>query len=96
MASRWQAQKDSYHTSFLAAWLMYRQIPASPSTNIALVEYDDQTGTLRVSFVRAGQPPYLYFDVPKTVADGFATSGMTAGKYFRYAILRQFQYAPEG
>lgn len=75
---------------------MYRTIPASPSTNIASVEYDDQTGTLRIRFVRAGQPPYLYFDVPKTVADGFATSGMTAGKYFRLAILNQYAYQPEG
>lgn len=67
-----------------------RSIPISPSTNIQAVDYDDETSEMYITFVRG--PQYLYRQVGQTVADGFQTSGIPAGSYFRANILNQYDY----
>lgn len=73
--------------------MAYREIPIPPgSSNVQQVQYDPATGTLMVRFVRSPELPYFYEQVPGNVADGFTTSGLSAGKYHRLAILNQFSY----
>jgi hypothetical protein len=73
--------------------MSYRNIsiPAG-SSNVERVEYDDQTGDLRVYFLR-GNVPYTYSGVPGTVADGFTTSGLSAGNYVNQAIKGQYVFS---
>jgi hypothetical protein len=72
--------------------MSYRDIPIPPgSSNVRSVRYDDSTGTLEVNFLR-GDSPYLYFQVPGDVADGFTTSGLSAGNYLNQRIKNQYPY----
>lgn len=63
-------------------------IPIPPSTNIAQVQYDGETGDLFITFVKGAT--YRYSDVPADVATRFNTPGQSAGKYFRANILNQY------
>lgn len=73
--------------------MAYRSVPIPPgSSNVESVSYDDETGNLQVAFVRDPNTPYVYYGVPGTVADGFTTSGMSAGKYLNFAIRNQFPF----
>ena len=72
--------------------MSFREIPIPPgSSNVRQVEYDDSAGTLRMTFLR-DDIPYTYYSVDKTVAEGFATSGLSAGQYFRANILNQYPF----
>lgn len=72
--------------------MAYRQIPIpAGSSNVQEVAYDDKAGTLKILFVR-NNIPYTYYGVPGTVADGFTTSGVSAGQFFRSNILNQYQF----
>lgn len=63
-------------------------IPIPPSTNIAQVRYDGETGQLQITFL-SGRT-YQYEDVPADVASRFSTQGQSPGKYFRANILNQY------
>jgi len=65
-----------------------------PSSNILAVEYEADTKTLRIVFVR-DQRTYLYHDVDSTTAEGFRTSGLSAGRYFRASIMNRYAYEEE-
>jgi KTSC domain len=72
--------------------MAYRDIPIPPgSSNVRSIRYDDSTGTLEAEFVK-GDRPYLYFGVPGDVADGFTTSGLSAGVYLNTRVKNQFPY----
>ena len=72
--------------------MAYRDIPIpAGSSNIQSVAFDDQAGTMRIVFQR-NDTPYTYYGVPGTVADGFSTSGLSAGQYFRGNILNQYPF----
>ncbi len=64
-------------------------IPAG-SSNVQAVAYDPALGKLLITFNSNAQ--YVYDGVPGTVADGFTTSGMSAGKYLLLAIKNQYPY----
>jgi hypothetical protein len=72
--------------------MAYRDIPIQRGSNVDTVQYDPSTGTLRVTFQRQGAAAYLYQGVPGTVADGFTTSGMSAGKYLNIYIKDQYPF----
>lgn len=74
--------------------MAFREIPINRGTNVDKVFYQDDSGTLKVSFQRVGSPDYLFYQVPIDVANGFSTSGMTAGKYFNAYIKGQYPYQP--
>ncbi len=66
--------------------MAYQEIPIPPgSSNVQRVEYDPATGSLQVTFQRNGSR-YVADGVPGDVANGFTTSGMSAGKYYNFAI----------
>lgn len=70
--------------------MAYRDIPIPPgSSNVQQVQYDDATGQLQVTFLRGGAK-YIAEQVPGNVADGFTTSGISAGKYYNMAIRNQY------
>jgi hypothetical protein len=76
--------------------MAYREIQIPPgSSNVERVEYDPETGTLLVTFQRGGAR-YSHDGVPGTVADGFTTSGLSAGKYYNMAIRGQYPYQQVG
>ena len=60
----------------------------SASGNIVSVEHDDETLSLDVGFLGS---KYRYFEVPKEVADGFATA-KSAGKYLNDNIKGRYKY----
>jgi KTSC domain len=77
----------------------FRAIQIPPSTNLQSVNYDDTSGQLQIIFQRENGEVtgvYVYEGVPGTVADGFQTSGQSAGAYFRSAIRNQFPYQRVG
>lgn len=72
--------------------MAFREIPIPPgSSNVQGVAYDDAAGVLEIVFIR-NNSHYRYFDVSGTVADGFTTSGLSAGQYHRQRILNQYGY----
>lgn len=72
--------------------MAFRDIPIPPgSSNVQAVAYDDAAGVLEITFLRGGAR-YRYQSVPGTVADGFTTSGMSAGKYMIFAIKNQYPF----
>lgn len=76
--------------------MAFREIPINRGTNVDRVFYDDDSGTLRVHYQRIGSPPYLFYQVPIDVANGFTTSGLTGGKYFNLYIKDTYAYEPFG
>lgn len=73
--------------------MAYRDIPIPPgSSNVQQVQYDPDTGTLMVRFLRSPELPYFYEQVPGNVADGFTTSGLSAGKYLLLAVKDQYSF----
>lgn len=74
--------------------MAFVSIPISASANIAAVEFEEETKTLRIIFVRDDRS-YLYHDVPANVAEGFRSSGLTAGRYFLSAIKNRYGYEEE-
>ncbi len=68
------------------------QIP-SGSSNVSAVDYDQDRRELWVTFFKG---KYVYSGVSQGVADGFVTSGLTAGDYFRANVLNQFPYQRMG
>ena len=72
--------------------MAFREIKIPPgSSNIRDVAYDADAGTLRVTFLR-DPIPYTYYSVDEGTAHGFATSGLSAGQYFRANILNQYPF----
>jgi|FreactTroBogLake_1042271.scaffolds.fasta_scaffold132655_1 hypothetical protein len=72
--------------------MAYRQIPIPPgSSNVESVEFDDAAGKLKIIFQRSSTP-YFYDGVDGNTADGFTTSGLSAGNYFRARILNQYPF----
>lgn len=59
------------------------------STNIAEVEFDDSTDTLRVTFQDGRQ--YDYFNVPASVARSFQAAG-SAGQFLQRQIKGRYGY----
>lgn len=76
--------------------MAFREIPINRGTNVDKVSFDEDSGTLKVSFQRVGSPDYLFYRVPIDVANGFSTSGMTAGLYFNAYIKSQYPFEPFG
>jgi hypothetical protein len=72
-----------------------RDIEITPGTNLQSVAYDDDTSDLFIVFQR-GDAQYVYHQVSQTTADGFQTSGLPAGAYFRANILNQYGYERVG
>ena len=60
-----------------------RTIRIRPSSNIAFVEYDDETKRLQVSF-QSGST-YEYEGVPANIANGFETAA-SPGRYFNALV----------
>lgn len=73
--------------------MAYKEVAIpSGSSNVERVEWDSETMNLRVYFIR-GNVPYIYQQVPKIVAEGFETSGQSAGTYLNSAIKGQFVFS---
>jgi hypothetical protein len=71
----------------------YKEVPIpAGSSNVERVEWDSETMNLRVFFIR-GNVPYVYEQVPKNVAEGFETSGQSAGTYLNNAIKGQYVFS---
>ena len=72
--------------------MAYKEIPIpSGSSNVEKVEWDSETMGLRVFFIH-GNAPYVYAQVPKIVAEGFETSGLSAGNYLNSSIKGQYTF----
>ena len=69
----------------------FRPLAARPDSNVIAAEYDESATTLRLTFRRDNRQ-YDYYQVPGKVASGFETSRLTAGRYFRAAIMNQYEY----
>ena len=73
--------------------MAFQPIEFVPDSNIAgPVEYDDETKTLRIVFVRNNRT-YEYSEIDAKTVEGFSTSGLTAGKYLNAYIKGRFPYA---
>jgi hypothetical protein len=75
--------------------MAFRPLAARPDSNVIAAEYDDEATTLRLTF-RRDKRQYEYYQVPGKVAAGFSSSGLTAGRYFRVAVMGQYEYAEVG
>lgn len=65
------------------------QTVAVRSSNLRLVEYDNDSRELLVEFVKG--PTYRYFDVPERVVENLMTAPST-GVYFHQAIRFSYIY----
>ena len=71
--------------------MSFRTVQTRSSTNVAAVEYDDETLDLVITFHR-NMRRYRYSPVPADAVLGFTTSGLTAGKYFQLYVEGQYPY----
>lgn len=69
--------------------MAFKAISLIPGTNIQAAEYDEESKTLRIRFVR-GDRTYEYPGVDATTANGFSTSGLSSGQFFRANILNRY------
>ncbi len=61
-----------------------------PSSAVRDIRYDDETGTLRVTFVPTGKR-YAYRNVPLEVYDDFRAA-LSKGTFFNLRIRDQYDY----
>jgi hypothetical protein len=57
---------------------------------VVSVDYDEEKRELWVRFKKGGV--YVYHEVGRGVADGFAQSIVSADRYFRSSVLNQYQF----
>ena len=61
----------------------------SQSSIIDQIAYDDEAGTLRISFYQTGD--YLYYDVPASLFEAFCRAP-SAGTFFNARIKDHFRH----
>lgn len=71
--------------------MAFQRLQFRPSTNIQDVLWEAESKTLQVVFWRQDRT-YNFYAVPVDVADGFETSGLSAGKWFNLRVAGQFSY----
>jgi KTSC domain len=73
--------------------MAYQSISFRPSTNILSVQWDPETKTLRVQFIRDGRT-YIYEGVDAQTAEGFSRAP-SAGIYLNQFIKNVYPYSEE-
>lgn len=71
--------------------MAFKVLEIIPDSNIAEVEFEEETKTLKIQYVR-NQRTYLFDGVGADVAAGFETSGLKADAWYRANVKGRYPY----
>jgi hypothetical protein len=71
--------------------MAFVHVQCVPDGNVAEVLYSSEDQTLRIIYQRNARA-YDFYGVDEKTAEGFSMSGVTAGRYYRAAIMGRFGY----